>query len=64
VGKKLLVILGIAAVAGYLFRDRIIAGGLTLAGKVNQLKEDIEARVAEIRDGDGSDYADVFKEES
>lgn len=36
-GKKLLVILGIAALAGYLFRDRIIAGALTLVEKANQL---------------------------
>ena len=36
-GKKLLVIFGIAAVAGYLFRDRIIATGLALVEKANGL---------------------------
>jgi hypothetical protein len=37
VGKKLLVIFGIAAVAGYLLRDRIAAGALTLVEKANGL---------------------------
>lgn len=36
-GKKLLVIFGIAAVAGYIFRDRIAAGALALVEKANSL---------------------------
>lgn len=41
--KKLLVIFGIAAVAGiagYMLRDRIIAGALALADKLNSLADD------------------------
>lgn len=38
--KKLLAILGIAALAGYLFRDRIAAGALALVEKFNSLADD------------------------
>ena len=38
--KKLLAILAIAALAGYLFRDRIAAGALALADKLNSLADD------------------------
>lgn len=40
-GKKLLVILGITAIAGYLFRDRVIAAGLDLGAKLNAAKESL-----------------------
>ena len=43
IGKKLLVLFGIAAVAGYLFRDRIAAGMLTLTDKANGLFVEDEA---------------------
>lgn len=36
-GKKFLVILGIVALTGYLFRDRIAAGALALVEKANGL---------------------------
>lgn len=42
-GKKLLVILGAVAVAGYLFRDRIAAGALALVEKANSIKADLFA---------------------
>lgn len=38
--NKILVIFGIAAVTGYLFRDRIAAGALALMEKVNGLSKD------------------------
>jgi len=54
VGKRLLVILGIAAVAGYLFRDQIIAVGLELGAKLSDFKEDLGWT------GDGEDYPDLY----
>ena len=39
-GKKLLVILGLVAVAGYVFRDRIITGAVNLVEKANSLFAD------------------------
>jgi hypothetical protein len=38
-GKKLLVIFGIVALTGYLFRDRIAAGALALVEKANSLSQ-------------------------
>jgi hypothetical protein len=39
VAKKLLVIFGIAAVAGYLFRDRIAALALDIGARINEIKQ-------------------------
>lgn len=36
--KKLLVIFGIAAVAGYLFRDRVAGFVLDLGARINEIK--------------------------
>ena len=36
--KKLLVIFGIAAVAGYLFRDRIAGFVVDLGARINEIK--------------------------
>ncbi len=36
-GKKLLVILGVAAVAGYIFRDRLLAAAVDLMERANGL---------------------------
>lgn len=38
-GRKLLVVLGLAGVAAYLFRDRIAAGALLLVEKANRASE-------------------------
>jgi hypothetical protein len=38
VGKKLLVIFGVAAVAGYLFRDQVAAFVVDLGARINQIK--------------------------
>ena len=58
--KKLLVIFGIAAIAGYLFRDRLIAGALDLGGKLNQFTKEVEERAMELR-GDGADFVGSYK---
>jgi hypothetical protein len=40
-GRKLLVVLGLAGVAAYLFRDRITAGALLLVEKANQASDKV-----------------------
>jgi hypothetical protein len=40
-GKKLLVVLGLAGVAAYLFRDRIAAAGLLLVDKAQQATDKV-----------------------
>jgi hypothetical protein len=62
VWKKLLVIFGIAAVAGYVFRDRLAAGALELGGKLNQIQEDLGWGAVD-EDDEGT-YFDVTKEKS
>lgn len=49
-GKKLLVILGIVAVTGYIFRDRIAAGAMALGGKISAFVEDVTERVEELNE--------------
>lgn len=44
-GKKVLVILGAAGVAAYIFRDRLIAAAMELVAKANQVSETVGAHL-------------------
>lgn len=53
--KKLLVIFGMLGVGAFIFRDRIIAGALAVAGKANQFAKEVKERSLELN-GDGADF--------
>lgn len=60
--KKLLAILGIVALTGYLFRDRLLAGALALGGKLDTFKEDLGWTEEEADEGPDFVWPDTAKE--
>lgn len=58
-GKKLLVILGIAAIAGFVFRDQIAAGALALVEKFNSLADDPTEDTWGMKPSDEDDVEEV-----